>query len=316
MTTCEHKALIEKISILKRQKNAIILGHYYQDSEIQEISDFIGDSLELSKKAKTVDAKIIVFCGVKFMAEVAKILNPQAKVLVPDLKAGCSLEQSCNFVDFANFRKKHPNHYAITYINCSAEVKALSDVICTSSNAEEIIKSVPPEKPILFSPDKNLGAYLAKKTGRDMLLWDGVCMVHDRFSEIELVKMKTRNPDALIIAHPECTQSLLSYAHFVGSTSKLLDFVSKNQGGKFIVLTETGIIHQFKKINKDGVFLEAPYQEKGSIGCVSCNTCPFMRLNTMEKILLTLESEINEITLDHEVAIGAKRSLDKMLSLK
>lgn len=307
--------LEKEIFNLKKDKDAIILAHYYQDSEIQDIADFIGDSLELSKRAKEIDAKFIVFSGVKFMAEVSKILNPMAHVLVPDMNAGCSLEESCQPKDFAAFRAKHPDCIAVTYINCSAEIKALSDIICTSSNAEKIISSIPSDKKIIFAPDKYLGSYLIKKTGRDMLLWDGSCLVHERFSEEELVKLTVRHQNAFVIAHPECPENLLKYAHHIGSTSSILKFVDANQGKEFIVLTELGIIHQFKKINPNGIFHDVPFLSQGGIGCVSCNSCPFMRLNTMEKVYLALATEEPEILLDNVIRLKAKKALDRMLTL-
>ncbi len=306
--------LEQKIAELKKRKNAIILAHYYQDGDIQDIADFIGDSLELSKFAQKSDAKIIVFAGVKFMAEVAKILNPSAKVLIPDLLAGCSLEDSCKAEDLARFKKENPHHVVVSYINCSTEVKELSDIICTSSNAVRVIGSIPPEKPILFAPDRFLGAYLEKITGRKMTLWNGSCVVHERFSEKELVKLKAANSDAKIIAHPECPESLLKYADFIGSTSKLLEY-TKNNTGKFIVLTENGIIHQMKKFNPMAEFLTVPYLEKDGVECINCNSCEFMKLNTMEKIAMVLEKEINEIVIPEELRLKAKKPLDKMLGL-
>ena len=305
----------EEIAKLKKEKNAIILAHYYQDSEIQDIADFIGDSFELSKKAKSFDGDLILFAGVKFMAETAKILNPTKKVLVPDLEAGCSLESSCPPEAFKEFRNKHKEHIAITYINCSAEIKALSDIICTSSNAEKILSKLPKDQKIIFAPDRFLGSYLNKITGRDMLLWNGSCIVHERFSEEELVKLKLKNQDAFVIAHPECPQNLLNHASQIGSTSFLLNFVTQNQGGKFIVLTEAGIIHQMQKVNPEGIFLSVPYLEKDGVSCVNCNNCPFMKLNTMEKIFTTLYTEENEIHVEQDVAQKALLALNKMLEL-
>lgn len=300
---------------LKKEKNAIILAHYYQDSEIQDIADFIGDSYELSKKAKSFEGDVILFAGVKFMAETAKILNPNKKVLVPDLDAGCSLESSCPPQAFAEFRNKHPNHIAITYINCSAEIKALSDIVCTSSNAVKILASLPKEQKIIFAPDRYLGGYLNKITGRDMLLWNGSCIVHERFSEVELIKLKTQQPDSIVIAHPECPQNLLNHASQIGSTSFLLNFVKENQEAKFIVLTEMGIIHQMKKVNPKGTFFSVPYLERDGVTCINCNNCPFMKLNTMEKIFLTLSTEENEITVEEGIRQKALLSLNKMLEL-
>lgn len=306
--------LEQKIIQLKREKNAVILAHYYQDSDIQDIADFIGDSLELSKCAQKSQAKIIVFAGVRFMAEVAKILNPDTKVLIPDLLAGCSLEDSCKANDLAAFKKQNPDHFVISYINCSTEVKALSDIICTSSNAAKVINSVPAKKPILFAPDRFLGAYLEKITERKMTLWNGSCIVHERFSEKALVKIKAQNPDAKIIAHPECPESLLKYADFIGSTSKLLEY-TKQGNGKFIVLTEHGIIHQMQKYNPQAEFLTVPYLERDGVTCVNCNACEFMKMNTMDKIHTTLEKEINEILIPENLRIKAKVPLDRMLSI-
>ena len=307
---------IEKeILKLKKQKNAVILAHYYQDSEIQDVADFIGDSFELSKKAKSTEADIILFAGVKFMAETAKILNPSKKVLVPDLEAGCSLESSCQPADFKKFRELHPNHIAITYINCSAEIKALSDIICTSSNAVKILEKLPKDEKIIFAPDRFLGGYLNKITGRDMLLWNGSCMVHERFSETELVKLQVKHPKAHIIAHPECPESLLKYTTNIGSTSYLLNFTKERQGEEFIVLTEPGIIHQMQKANPDAKFYSVPYLERDGVSCVNCNNCPFMKLNTMEKIFLTLATEENEITIPEDIRLKAEKSLNKMLEL-
>jgi quinolinate synthase len=303
-----------RILELKKQRNAIILAHYYQDSEIQDIADFIGDSLELSKKAAASSANVIVFAGVRFMSEVAKILNPNAKVLIPDSNAGCSLEDSCKAEDLAKFKEQNPEHIVVSYINCSTQVKALSDIICTSSNAERIIQSIPKNKPILFAPDRHLGGYLQKITGRKMTLWQGSCIVHERFSEKNLVQLKTQNPDAQIIAHPECPESLLKYAHFIGSTSKLLEF-STNRSGKFIVLTEHGIIHQMQKANPNAEFITVPYLERDGISCINCNACPYMKMNTMEKILDCLENNSNEIIISEKLRLQAKKPLDAMLQI-
>ena len=304
--------LVEEINKLKREMNAVILAHYYQDEEIQDIADFIGDSLDLSRKAAATDADVIVFCGVKFMAEVAKILSPQKTVLLPDLKAGCSLEDSCQPAEFKAFREAHPDHISLTYINCSADVKALSDVIVTSSSAEKIISKLPPEQPILFAPDKHLGAYLAKKTGREMLLWDGSCMVHEQFSEKQIVQLKTRYPHAKVIAHPECPQSILAYADHVGSTSSLLNFTSENQSEEFIVLTEPGIIHQMQLKNPNKKF----HQVGGTQGgCEHCNACPYMKLNTLEKLYLAMKNRSPEIIVQEDVRVKAKKSLDRMLEM-
>jgi quinolinate synthase len=305
----------EAISNLKLQKNAVVLAHYYQNSEIQEIADFIGDSFELSKKAKESNNDIILFAGVKFMAEVAKILNPSKKVLVPDMKAGCSLEDSCPPPEFKKFREAHPDHIAITYINCSAEIKALSDIVCTSSNSIKILEKLPKDQKIIFAPDKFLGAYLNKITGRNMLLWNGSCIVHERFSETELIKLKVRYPRAFVIAHPECPENLLKHAFLVGSTSKMLNFTKENQGKEFIVLTEPGILHQMQKANPEGIFHSVPYLEKDGLTCINCNDCPFMKLNTLDKIFLTLACEDNEITIPPAIFEKAKNSLEKMLDM-
>ena len=306
------KDLEAAILALKKEQNAVILAHYYQDEEIQDIADFIGDSLELSRKAAATDADVIVFCGVKFMAEVAKILSPQKKVIIPDLQAGCSLEDACQPGPFKKFREAHPDHIALTYINCSAEIKALSDIIVTSSSAEKIIAQIPKDQPIIFAPDKYLGGYLARKTGRDMLLWDGTCIVHEQFSEKELVKLKTRHPQAHIIAHPECPEPLLKYADFIGSTSGLLNYTITNAGKEFIVLTEPGILHQMKKKSPGSVFHDVP----GTYGaCASCNNCPYMKLNTLEKLYLCIQNSQPEIQVEESIRLAAKRSLDKMLEI-
>jgi quinolinate synthase len=303
-----------EIAKLKKSMNAVILAHYYQDSEIQDIADFIGDSLELSRKASETDADVIIFCGVKFMAEAALILNPQKQVLIPDINAGCSLEESCPADEFEKFRNKHPNHVSITYINCSAEVKALSDIIVTSSSAEKIINSIPLDKEILFAPDKHLGNYLIRKTGRDMLLWEGTCIVHENFSERELIRLNTANPDAKIIAHPECPTQLLEYADHIGSTSSLLKYTRENNGQEFIVLTEPGIIHQMHKESPNSTFHDVPSINKA--GCTSCSECPYMRLNSLEKIYSCMVNKAPEIVLDTKILQKARISLDRMLAGK
>jgi quinolinate synthase len=310
--------LEEEILRLKKEQNAVILAHFYQDAEIQDIADFIGDSLDLSRKAAATDADEIVFCGVKFMAEVAKILSPTKKVLIPDLKAGCSLEDSCQPKPFAEFKKKHPNALVVSYINCSADIKALSDIIVTSSNAKKIIEQIPADQEIIFAPDQHLGRYLEKTTGRKMILWNGSCMVHERFSEKELVKLMTNHPQAKVIAHPECPETLLSYAHHVGSTSSLLKFSEESQGGEFIVLTEPHIIHQMKIKNPTGKFYDCPFIERA--GCTLCNTCPHMQLNTLEKLYLVMkygnESGFGgELVMDEELRVKAELPLRKMLEM-
>jgi quinolinate synthase len=305
--------LIGEIQKLKKELNAVILAHYYQDEEIQDIADFIGDSLDLSRKAAATDADVIVFCGVKFMAEVAKILSPNKKVIIPDLKAGCSLEESCSPLAFKKFREDHPDHIALTYINCSAEIKALSDIIVTSANARKIIEQIPANQKIIFAPDQHLGRYLSKITNRDMLLWQGSCIVHEQFSEKELVKLIANHPEARVIAHPECPENLLEHTHHIGSTSSLLKFVEQNQGAKFIVLTEPHIIHQMKQKNPTAKFYDCPFIDKA--GCSLCNTCPYMQLNTLEKLYLTMKNQNNEIFLDEELRNKAAKSLNKMLEM-
>ena len=303
--------LKEEILKLKKQLNAVLLAHYYQESEIQDIADFVGDSLELARRAKSTDADVIVFAGVHFMAETAKILNPNKLVLIPDLEASCSLAEGCPADEFKKFREAHPEHIAITYINCTAEVKALSDIICTSSNAEKIINQIPPEKPILFSPARNLGKYLIKKTGREMLLWDGSCIVHETFSERKIIELKVRYPEAKLIAHPECEEPVLMHADFIGSTSKLLKFVQEDSANSYIVATETGIIHQMKKVCPEKFFIPAPPQDESC----SCNECPYMKLNTMEKVYLCMKNKFPEIVLDEELRLKALKPIERMLEM-
>ena len=303
--------LKEEILKLKKQLNAVLLAHYYQESEIQDIADFVGDSLELARKAKSTDADVIVFAGVHFMAETAKILNPNKLVLIPDLEASCSLAEGCPANEFRKFREAHPEHIAITYINCTAEVKALSDIICTSSNAEKIINQIPQNKPILFSPDRNLGKYLIKKTGREMLLWDGSCIVHETFSERKIIELKVRYPEARLIAHPECEEPVLMHADFIGSTSKLLKFVQEDSAKSYIVATETGIIHQMKKVCPEKTFIPAPPQDESC----SCNECPYMKLNTMEKVYLCMKNKFPEIILDEELRLKALKPIERMLEM-
>ncbi len=302
-----------EIKKLKKEMNAVILAHYYQDEEIQDIADFVGDSLDLSRKAAATDADVIVFCGVKFMAEVAKILNPTKKVIIPDLKAGCSLEDSCQPIPFKKFKDQHLDHLVLTYINCSAEIKALSDIIVTSSNAKKIIEQIPTNQKIIFAPDQHLGRYLSKETGREMVLWPGSCMVHEQFSEKELVKLIANHPEAKVIAHPECPESLLNYSHHIGSTSSLLKFATENQGGEFIVLTEPHIIHQMQRSNPSGKFYQCSFVDKA--GCTLCNNCPYMQLNTMEKLYNVMKNGNNEIILDKDLATKARKSLVRMLEM-
>ncbi|HTR81778.1 MAG TPA: quinolinate synthase NadA [Bacteroidota bacterium] len=302
--------LEDEILRLKKEMNAVILAHYYQESEIQDLADFVGDSLELARKAAATDAEVIVFAGVHFMAETAKILNPHKLVLLPDLEAGCSLAESCPAPAFRKFREMHPDHVAITYINCTAEVKALSDIICTSSSAEKIINQIPKEKPILFSPDRNLGAYLAKKTGRDMLLWDGSCIVHETFSERKIIGLQLEHPDAKLIAHPECEAPLLERADFIGSTSALLKYVRSNAHKKFIVATEVGIIHQMKKLAPEKEFIPAP----PDANC-ACNECPHMKRNTMEKLYLCMKNKSPEISMSADLMRSALIPIQRMMDM-
>jgi len=296
---------------IKNDLNAVILAHYYQESEIQDIADFVGDSLELSKKAKSTSADVIVFAGVHFMAETAKILNPDKLVLLPDLEAGCSLAEGCPAEDFKSFREKHPDHLAITYINCSADVKALSDIICTSSSAEKIIDQIPADRPILFSPDRNLGKYLIKKTGREMLLWNGSCIVHETFSERKILDLKVKYPNAKLISHPECEEPILMHSDFIGSTSRLLNFVQEDFANEFIVATETGIIHQMKKAAPQKKYIPAPPEDD----TCSCNECPYMRLNTLEKLYLCMKNKYPEIQMDEELRTKALLPIERMLAM-
>ena len=301
----------EEILKLKEELNAVILAHYYQQPDIQDIADFVGDSLELSRKAKSTNADVIVFAGVHFMAETAKILNPEKTVLLPDLEAGCSLAEGCKKEDFEIFVKSHPEHIVITYINSTADVKALSDIICTSSNAEKIIRQIPENQKIIFAPDKNLGKYLIKKTGREMLLWEGSCIVHETFSERKIIDLKVRNPKAKVIAHPECEEAVLMHADFIGSTSKLLQFVKENENDSYIVLTETGILHQMKKAVPEKTFIPAPVSDD----TCSCNECPYMKLNTMEKLYLCMKNKSPEIIIDEELRLKALKPIEKMLEM-
>jgi quinolinate synthase len=296
---------------LKNDLNAVILAHYYQESEIQDIADFVGDSLELAKKAKSTSADVIVFAGVHFMAETAKILNPDRLVLLPDLEAGCSLAEGCPADDFKMFREKHPDHLAITYINCSADVKALSDIICTSSSAEKIINQIPKDQPILFSPDRNLGKYLIKKTGREMLLWDGSCIVHETFSERKIINLKIKYPKAKLISHPECEEPILMHSDFIGSTSRLLKFVQEDSATQFIVATETGIIHQMKKAAPQKEYIPAPPEDDSC----SCNECPYMKLNTLEKLYLCMKNKFPEISMEEETRKKALLPIERMLAM-
>ena len=302
--------LVAEIQKLKKEKNAIILAHYYQESEIQDVADYIGDSLGLSQKAESTDADMIVFAGVHFMAETAKMLNPNKKVVLPDLKAGCSLADSCPAPIFAKFKEKYPDHVVVSYINCTAELKTLTDICCTSSNAEVVIDSIPKDKGIIFAPDKNLGAYLIKKTGRDMVLWDGACMVHEIFSNEKITKLKVRYPDAKFIAHPECEEHILAMADFIGSTSQMLKFTQQDEACTFIVGTEAGIIHQMEIASPDKTFIPAPPENN-----CACNECPFMKLNTLEKLYLSMKYELPEILLENWVIEKGRKCIDTMLDI-
>jgi quinolinate synthase len=302
--------LEEEILALKKKLNAVILAHYYQESEIQDLADFIGDSLELSRRAASTDADIIVFAGVHFMAETAKILSPSKKVILPDLNAGCSLAEGCPAPLFKQFIEQHYGHVVISYINCSAAVKALSDIICTSSNAVKIVEQIPKEQKIIFAPDRNLGKYIIKKTGRDMLLWQGTCIVHETFSDRKIIQLKLENPGALLIAHPECEESVLNRADFVGSTSALLKFTQESESNEFIVATEEGIIYQMQKKSPHKTFIPAPPEAN-----CTCNECPYMKLNTMEKLYLCMKDQKPEIILDEEIRARALKPIQKMLEL-
>ena len=300
-----------EIDRLRKEKNAVILAHYYQKPEIQDLADFVGDSLELSRIAAETDADVIAFCGVKFMAETAKILSPDKIVILPDLDAGCSLEDSCPPDKFAAFRAEHPDHIALTYINCSAAVKALSDIIVTSSSAEKILSQIPADQKIIFGPDKHLGGYLQRKLGREMLLWPGVCIVHEAFSETELLKLKAQYPDAPVAAHPECPAHIIDHADMVGSTSAILKFAKETPSEVVIVATEPHIIHQMEKAVPEKTFIGAP----GADGNCNCNICPYMALNTMEKLYVALRDLEPRIELDEQLRLQAKKSLDRMLEM-
>ena len=302
--------LFAEIERLKKEKNAIILAHYYQEPDIQDVADFIGDSLGLAQQAEKTDASIIVFAGVHFMAETAKILNPAKKVLLPDLNAGCSLSDSAPPALFKIFRDKFPDHLVITYVNCSAGMKALSDIICTSSNAQKIIESLPKEQQIIFAPDKNLGAYLNKVTGRKMILWNGSCMVHEIFSLEKITKLKVRHPKALVIAHPECEEAVLAVADYIGSTTGLLKFSQQSDANEFIVATETGILHQMQRSSPLKTFIPAPPNNS-----CACNDCPHMKLNTLEKLYLCMEYEQPEILMDETLRVAAAKPIERMLNI-
>ena len=303
--------IVDKIIELKKEKNATILAHYYQNKEIQDLADFLGDSLYLSQVASKVKSKIIVFAGVHFMAETAKIINPVKKVVLPDLKAGCSLADSCPPEDFKKFISKVNNPYVVTYINCSAEIKALSDIVCTSSNAEKVIASIPKNKNIIFAPDKNLGNYLIKKTGRKMILWNGSCIVHEAFSFEKILKLFKEYPNAKFIAHPESESHILEIANFIGSTSALLKYVNESNSSTFIIATESGIIHQMRKKSPNKNFIPAPVNDEKCL----CSECAFMKLNTLEKLYLCLKHELPEIKLSNHLINSAREPIKKMLSL-
>lgn len=302
--------LFAAIEDLKQKLNAVILAHYYQNPDIQDIADCIGDSLELSRKAATTDADVIVFAGVHFMAETAKILNPEKQVLLPDIDAGCSLADSCPPDAFAEFKAAHPNHLVISYINCSAAIKAMSDIICTSSNAVKIVNQIPPDQPIIFGPDRNLGRYVMEQTGREMVLWQGSCIVHETFSEKKIVELTIAHPDAEVIAHPECEPPVLRHANYIGSTSALLKYTSQSPREKFIVATEPGIIHQMQKLAGHKQFIPAP-----PLNNCACNECPFMRLNTLEKLYLCMRDRTPEITIAEDMRSAAQRPIQKMLAM-
>jgi quinolinate synthase len=300
----------EEIIKLKKEKNAVILAHYYQVPDIQDIADYVGDSLGLSQQAAQADADLIVFAGVHFMAETAKILSPSTKVLLPDLEAGCSLADSCPPDAFGEFKKKHPDHIVISYINCSAAIKTMSDVICTSGNAKEIVNSFPADQKIIFAPDKNLGGYINSISGRDMVLWDGTCEVHDVLNTEAIIQLKIEHPDAKLVAHPECKAQVLALADYVGSTTAMLNFTSSDNSKKYIVATETGILHQMQKNSPDKEFIIVPTDET-----CSCNDCPYMKLNTMEKLYKCMLNEQPEITLDEETIRKAAKPIKRMLDI-
>jgi len=303
--------LFAEIERLKKEKNAVLLAHYYQEADIQDVADYIGDSLGLAQYAAKTNADIIVFAGVHFMAETAKILNPTKKVLLPDLNAGCSLADSAPADLFKRFKEQHPNHLVVSYVNCSAEIKALSDIICTSSNAERIIESIPEDQPIIFAPDKNLGGYLNKKTGRNMVLWNGACMVHEIFSLEKIIKLKTRHPNAKVLAHPECEEAILRVADYVGSTTQILQYaVQDKTTQEFIVATETGIIHQMQKDAPEKTFIPAPPNNS-----CACNDCPHMKLNTLEKLYLCMEYETPELVMDEVLRKAALKPIERMLEI-
>jgi len=302
--------LFDEIEKLKKEKNAIILAHYYQEPDIQDIADYIGDSLGLSQEAAKTDADVIVFAGVHFMAETAKILSPNKKVLLPDVKAGCSLADSCPPHLFRKFKEKYPDHLVITYVNCTAELKALSDIVCTSTNAVQIVESLPKDQKIIFGPDRNLGAYVAKKTGRDLVLWNGACMVHEIFSQEKITKLKERHPNAKFIAHPECEEVVLKMADYIGSTTGLLKYTISSPATEFIVATESGIIHQMEKANPTKTFIPAPPNNS-----CACNDCPYMKRNTLEKLYLCIKNGFPEVTVPEHIIDQARKPIQRMLDI-
>ena len=302
--------LFAAIQALKQELNAIILAHYYQDPDIQDVADYLGDSLGLSQQAAQTDADVIVFAGVHFMAETAKILNPNKLVLLPDLNAGCSLADSCPPQAFAEFKAAHPNHLVVSYINCTAEIKAMSDIICTSSNAVKIVQQIPEDQPIIFAPDRNLGRYVMEQTGRDLVLWQGSCMVHETFSEKKIVQLQVENPDAEVIAHPECEPAVLRHAQYIGSTTALLKYSQQSDRQTFIVATEPGIIHQMEKQAPHKRFIPAP-----PMNSCACNECPHMRLNTLEKLYLAMKNRQPEITMPEEIRLAALQPIQRMLAM-
>ncbi|KRT17613.1 quinolinate synthase [Pedobacter sp. AK013] len=302
--------LFAEIEKLKKEKNAIILAHYYQEPDIQDIADYIGDSLGLSQEAAKTDADVIVFAGVHFMAETAKILSPDKTVLLPDVKAGCSLADSCPPHLFRKFKEKYPDHLVITYVNCTAELKALSDIVCTSTNAVQIVESLPKDQKIIFGPDRNLGAYVAKKTGRDLVLWNGACMVHEIFSQEKITKLKERHPNAKFIAHPECEEVVLKMADYIGSTTGLLKYTITNPATEFIVATESGIIHQMEKANPTKTFIPAPPNNS-----CACNDCPYMKRNTLEKLYLCIKNGLPEVTVPEHIIELARKPIQRMLDI-
>lgn len=305
---------VAEIARLKKEKNAVILVHYYQTADIQDIADYIGDSLGLSQQAAKTEADMIVFAGVRFMAETAKILSPNKKVILPDINAGCSLEESAPYEEFKAFKEQHPDHVVISYVNCSAELKTLTDVVCTSSNAVKIVESFPKEQKIIFAPDKNLGGYINRVTGRDMVLWDGACMVHETFSGKMITDLKAKHPKAEVVAHPESEESVLKLADYIGSTTGLLKHVINSPKQEFIVATESGILHQMRKSAPDKKFFVAPTSKNGH-ACKACSDCPHMKLNTMEKLYLCLRDETPEINLPAQMLIDARKPIERMLEL-